>query len=81
MEKTYTITQSQLDKVLENLSNVRSIMEFEKKDGNEESHQRWLSEFCGILSVLINLGLVGEWDNYRRAEILAEMAEQEASNN
>ena len=51
-----------------------------REDGNEESHQRWLSEFCGILCVLSNLGLIGEWDKFRRAEILAEMAEQEASN-
>ena len=80
MEKTYTITQTQLDMVLENLGHVRSIMEYEKKHGNEEDHNRWLTEFCGILGVLCNFGLLNEWDKFRSAQILAEMEEQEKNN-
>ena len=77
MEKTYTLTQAQLDKVLENLGHVRSNMEYEEKYGNEENHRRYLSEFCGILGVLCNFGLINEWDKFRSAQILAEMEQQE----
>ena len=76
-EKTYTITQSQLDKVLANLSDIRKIMTFKKESG-EESYKNYLSEFCGILGALSNFGIIGEWDKYRAAEILAEKAEIEA---
>lgn len=77
MEKTYTITQTQLDAVLENLSHVRSIMYYEEKDGNKEQHGKYLSEFCGIMGVLCTFGLLGEWDKYRAAEIRAEMNKEE----
>lgn len=70
-----TITQEQLNRVLENLSNVRNIMEFEEKYGTEESHKEWRSEFCGIIGVLGNFGLLGEWDKYRAAEIRREIEE------
>ena len=76
MEKTYTITQDQLDKVLKNLSNIRSIMYYEKEYGTQESHQKYLAEFCGILGVLSDLGLIREWDAFRAAQIRAKQEKE-----
>ena len=79
MEKTYTISQSQLDAVLQNLSNIRVITDYEEKNGTPESHRRYLAEFCGIIGVLIDLGLVREWDAFRAAQIRAEHDKDESN--
>ena len=77
MEKTYTINQDQLTRVLENLSNIRKIMDYEEKYGTPEEHEKYLEEFCGIIGVLCDLGLIREWDKFRAAEIRAEMKKED----
>ena len=79
MEKTYTITQSQLDKALENLNNVCSIKDYSKDTGDEVEYQKYLFEFCGIICTLCDFGLLTEWDKFRADKIRAEMKKETAN--
>ena len=65
MEKTYTITQEQLDQVFLNIQVVNNIKNDFEREGKEQDCQNYLFDFCGRLTVLMELGLLKEWDAWR----------------
>ena len=55
------ITTNQMHKAFENLHTVQSLMQFDKDHGNTELYKRELAEYCGILGIFQNLGMLDDW--------------------
>lgn len=72
MIKTYTITQDQLTRTLEHMNNVHTNMVYEEEYGTVEEYQKSLAEFCAIIGVLCDFGLIREWDKFHAAKLRAE---------
>ena len=60
-----TITREQMEKSFQYLSTIIYNRDWCEEHGERERYENYLSEFCGILSVYCNLGILNEWYRWR----------------
>ena len=70
------ITEKQMTAAFKSLKTVQNIMQYEKEHGSVELYKRELAEYCGILGVFQNLGLLNDWFEWSARQALAEQTDQ-----
>lgn len=56
-----TINSAQLEEVFSHFRVIIYNRDWAAKENDQETYQKYLSEFCGIFTVLVKLGLYDEW--------------------